>query len=152
MSAILTVADGDMRKAVTTLQSAHQVLTDYFSSGNAVCTVTVTGPPTASSKQTHTNAAQSSLSTHPPNTPTDKQHITQTTPQFYGKGLTHEGGASGTSISPDAIREMSGGVPDGVIKQLWAAIRSQAFDNVKVRPSLIDRGVCVRERVMWSAS
>jgi hypothetical protein len=29
---------------------------------------------------------------------------------------------------------MSGGVPDGVVKGLWAAIRSRAFDNLKVPP------------------
>ncbi len=65
MSAILTIADGDMRKAVTTLQSAHQ---------------------------------------------------------FYGKGEV---------ITPDAIREMSGGVPDAVVEGLWTAVRSQAFDNLR---------------------
>lgn len=74
MSAILTVADGDMRKAVTTLQSAHQ---------------------------------------------------------FYGKT---QGGKEGKCvITPDAIREMAGGVPDSVVEGLWNAMRSQAFDNLKAQ-------------------
>jgi tRNA U38,U39,U40 pseudouridine synthase TruA len=44
--------------------------------------------------------------------------------QFYGKA---EG------ISADAIREISGGVPDTTIEGLWAAIKSQAFANLQVR-------------------
>jgi hypothetical protein len=83
-----------------------------------------------------------SPSTHP--TPPPPNHPTTQPPQFYGKG-----DEAGKAISADAIREMSGGVPDGVIKGLWAAVRSQAFDNLKVRMDgcacvmCVLRGMCV---------
>lgn len=65
--------------------------------------------------------------THPPHhTTPNTEHQTQ----FYGKGAGADGQTA--AVSADAIREMSGGVPDGVVKGLWAAIRSQAFDNLKV--------------------
>jgi replication factor C subunit 2/4 len=67
MESVLTVADGDMRKAVTTLQSVHH---------------------------------------------------------FYGKGK---------GATPEAVREVAGGVPDATIQALWAAIRSGSFDNMQVR-------------------
>lgn len=37
---------------------------------------------------------------------------------------------------------MSGGVPDGVVKGLWAAIRSRAFDNLMVLACLFVLDVC----------
>jgi len=55
----------------------------------------------------------------------------QSAHQFYGKGAI---------ITPDAIREMSGGVPDSVVFGLWEAIRSQAFDNLKAQCDEVDMG------------
>lgn len=55
----------------------------------------------------------------------------QSAHQFYGQS---------TTITPDAIREMSGGVPDAVVFGLWEAIRMQAFDNLKAQCEEVDMG------------
>eukprot|EP00624_Nannochloropsis_granulata_P007811 evm.model.NODE_9677_length_9592_cov_31.903254.1 len=55
----------------------------------------------------------------------------QSAHQFYGQGAT---------ITPDAIREMSGGVPDAVVSGLWEAIRTQSFDNLKAQCEEVDMG------------
>lgn len=66
MDAILTVANGDMRKAVTTLQSVHH---------------------------------------------------------FYGKSK---------ALDADAIREISGDVPEATLMNLWGAIASASFEKLEV--------------------
>jgi DNA polymerase III gamma/tau subunit len=48
----------------------------------------------------------------------------QSAHQFYG---------GSSSITPDAVREMSGGVPDGLVQSLWEAISTQSFDNLKAQ-------------------
>lgn len=68
----------------------------------------------------------------PPNRDMRKAVTTlQSAHQFYGQGAT---------ITPDAIREMSGGVPDSVVFGLWDAIRTQAFDNLKAQCEEVDMG------------